>query len=258
MLSASLRTRLEKTATDNGFDLRLPAADDWLVFASTQTPLRLWLGADADKRLFAAISQYNVASELRTHEIAPPFPLPDGARAALFAPDIPALDRLVRRIFQLSITLPDELLHVFHRQTAKLPKTTEVERLVVQRVGQEIFRAALLDYWQRRCAISGLAVPELLRASHIKPWADCETDAERLDVYNGLLLAPHFDAAFDLGFLTVDDEGGIVVSPVLADEARRVIGFDKPMRVQTLRNEHRRYLAWHRERVFRKGAREAG
>jgi len=61
----------------------------------------------------------------------------------------------------------------------------------------------LLDLWEGRCAVTGLAVPELLRASHIKPWADCETDAERLDVYNGFLLAPHLDAAFDLGFITV-------------------------------------------------------
>ncbi|MDC0682621.1 HNH endonuclease signature motif containing protein [Sorangium atrum] len=50
--------------------------------------------------------------------------------------------------------------------------------------------------------MTGLAVPALLRASHIKPWADCETDAERLDVYNGILLAPHLDAAFDRGFIT--------------------------------------------------------
>ena len=51
--------------------------------------------------------------------------------------------------------------------------------------------------------MTGLDVPELLRASHIKPWADCGTDAERLDVFNGLLLAPHLDAAFDAGFITI-------------------------------------------------------
>jgi len=251
MLSASLRTRLEKTATDNGFDVRLSFENDWLAFASSQTPIRVWLSADAEKRLLVAISQYNVASELHQHEIVLSTPLPEGARAVLFAPDFQALDRLVRRIFQLSITLPDELLHVFERQTAKLPKTTEAERLVVQRVGQEIYRAALLNYWHYRCAMTGLAVPELLRASHIKPWADCETDAERLDVYNGLLLAPHFDLAFDKGFITVDDEGQVIVSPTLPDEARVLLGFDKPMRVRMLRDEHRAYLVWHREKVFR-------
>jgi hypothetical protein len=95
--------------------------------------------------------------------------------AALTVADMPALHRLLRRAFQLSCTLPDELLHAFEKKVAALPKTTEAERLVVQRVGQDIFRAGLIDYWEGRCAITGLAIPELLRASHIKtrassPW----------------------------------------------------------------------------------------
>jgi predicted restriction endonuclease len=89
-------------------------------------------------------------------------------------------------------------------------------------VGQDIFRHGLLEYWEGRCAITGLAVPELLRASHIKPWAECGTDAERLDVFNGLLLAPQIDAAFDLGFIGIEDEGTVVVSPALDEEARRI------------------------------------
>jgi predicted restriction endonuclease len=50
----------------------------------------------------------------------------------------------------------------------------------------------------------------LLRASHIKPWADCETDAELLDVYNGLLLAAHLDAAFDSSLISFNEKGQIL------------------------------------------------
>jgi len=50
-----------------------------------------------------------------------------------------------------------------------LPKITKAESHGVQRVGQDPFRQGLLDFWEGRCAITGLAVPELLRASHIKP-----------------------------------------------------------------------------------------
>src|SRR5262249_62061915 len=110
---------------------------------------------------------------------------------------------------------PDELLNVFKMTTATLPRTTEAERLLVQRVGQDIFRAGLIEYWEGSCAISGLAVTEILRASHIKPWADCENDRERLDVFNGFLLAPHLDAAFDRGFFTVTDDGAVFVSASL-------------------------------------------
>ena len=95
-----------------------------------------------------------------------------------------------------------------------------------------------------------LKVSALLRASHVKPWADCETDAERLDVYNGILLAPQLDAAFDRGFITVADDGGIVVSDVLDVEARATLGLDRPLRVHGLTEGHRAYLPWHRDRIF--------
>jgi len=98
--------------------------------------------------------------------------------------------------------------------------------------------------------IANLAVPQLLRASHIKPWADCASDAERLDVFNGILLAPHLDAAFDGGFITVADDGAIVVARALDATARRVLDIDKPLWVRGLTDGHRVYLPWHRGRVF--------
>jgi hypothetical protein len=159
---------------------------------------------------------------------------------------------LLRRAFQLSRTLPDELLHVFEGQTAELPRSTEAERLVIQRVGQDIFRRGLLEYWDGSCAITGLAVTDLLRASHIKPWADCESDADRLDVFNGFLLAPHLDATFDAGFITVAQDGAVLVSDALSAEARAVLGLDRPWRVRGLHCAHECYLPWHRTKVFRR------
>jgi hypothetical protein len=130
------------------------------------------------------------------------------------------------------------------------PTTTEAERLAVQRVGQDVFRAGLTKYWHGRCAVTGLAVPELLRASHIKPWAACETDGERLDLCNGLLLAAHLDAAFDAGLMTIEDNGRVVVSERLNAVARALLGLERPVEVMRLTDGHRRYLAWHREKVF--------
>ena len=82
-----------------------------------------------------------------------------------------------------------ESLQRFREQSRTLPEVTEALRLVVQRIGQDLFRAAVVDYWQGRCGVTGLDVVPLLRASHIKPWSKCATDEERLDVFNGLLLA---------------------------------------------------------------------
>ena len=250
-LSPATITRLEKIAVDNGFDLTLPREGDWLGFASTQAPLRLWLTAFALDKFVAALSQPGVVRALADYGTALTLALPQGASSALSVADIPKLHRLVRRAFQLSKTLPDQLLRTFEKQTATFPRATEAERLVIQRVGQDVFRAGLLDYWDGRCAITGLAVSEVLRASHIKPWAACDSDAERLSVFNGLLLAPNLDAVFDRGFITVTKDGGILVSPQLGDVDRRLLGLDVSLRVQRLEEGHQPFLCFHREHVFR-------
>jgi hypothetical protein len=245
------RTRLEKAAMDNGFDQELPRNGAWLGFSSTKSPLWVWLSVDAAGRPLVAFSQLKVSTALAASGSSTDEPLPLGARGVVAVADVPALHSLLRRAFQLSRTLPDEPLRRFAAKTRHMPRETEAERLVVQRIGQDMFREDLLEYWEGRCAISGLAVPELLRASHIKPWADCESDAERLDVFNGLLLAPHLDAAFDRGFITVGDDGTVVVSAELVAEDRRVLGVDGALCVRGIEEAHRRYLAWHRGRVFR-------
>jgi len=178
-------------------------------------------------------------------------PLPIGAVASRSVSTIPELHRLVRRAFQLSRILPDELLNNFEQATAALPRTIEIERLVVERVGQDIFRNGLLEYWQGRCALTGLAVPELLRASHIKPWPLCDSDAERLDIFNGLLLAPNLDAAFDCGLITLANDGLIILSARLDPAARSAIGVDMSLRANHLTSAHQVYLAFHRAHKFR-------
>ena len=252
-LSPVIVSRVEKAATDNGFDQELRREGNWLIFASTQCPLRVWIGSFDAAAFLVAFSQQNVVRALGEYGKPTAAPAPQGAVAGRTVEDVPALHRLLRRAFTLSKTLPNELLHTFERQVALLPRTTEAERLVVQRVGQNIFRDALLDLWEGRCPATGLATPELLRASHIKPWADCETDAERLDVYNGILLAPHLDAAFDRGFITLADDGDFVVSDTLDGAARAILGVDRPLRVGGLTERHQLYLIWHRRRVFRTG-----
>jgi hypothetical protein len=249
-LSPATITRLEKLAVDNGFDRELPREGDWLSFASTQAPLRLWLTVFGEAVFIAAFSQAHVARALDGYGTPMAAPLPPGAAAGRTVVDIPALHRLVHRAFLLSRTLPHELLHRFETQTAALPRATEAERLVIQRVGQDIFRDGLLGYWEGRCAITGLRTAPLLRASHTKPWAACDTDAERLDVFNGLLLAPHMDVAFDGGWITVGDDGAVIVSERLGREDRAVLGLSGPLRIDGLRSAHLPYLAWHRERVF--------
>lgn len=89
----------------------------------------------------------------------------------------------------------------------KLAVATQREALVQARVGQGGFRKALLERFGGRCGVTGVADPDLLRASHIVPWAACEDEADRLRPDNGVLLSALWDAAFDGGAASFDDAG---------------------------------------------------
>lgn len=250
--SAATLALLEKVAADNGFDRDAGRDGVWLAFASSQTPMRLWLSAADDAVCLAAFSMAHVVSGLDAFGQPLVTSMPLGAAGGRVVVGFPDLHQLVRTAFRLSRTLPDALLDRFTRETAGLSRATEVERLTVQRIGQDIFRKGLLEYWDGRCAVTGLAVPELLRASHIKPWAACESDAERLDVFNGLLLSPNFDALFDGGLITLSREGLVTVSARLTTGDASILGLPVQSTVK-LSAGHERYLRYHRTNVYKDG-----
>ncbi|WP_050985994.1 HNH endonuclease [Thiomonas arsenitoxydans] len=164
------------------------------------------------------------------------------------------LYRILRRAAAIARTMPNRVADQFRHAVQALPATTEAERLVIQRIGQDLFRNALLDYWQGRCCVTNLAVPGLLRASHIKPWAKCVEDDERLDVFNGLLLAPHVDALFDGGWISFSDQGCLIVSAALPADARQQLGISPQWAIHGLKPAHIRYLQFHRDFVLMQGA----
>lgn len=166
------------------------------------------------------------------------------------------LGRLLRRAAELAMALPNHAAEQYATEVAKLeaepPSATEALRLTKQRVGQDLFRKALMDYWGGACAVTGLHLPELLRASHAKPWADCATDAERLDVFNGFLLSAQLDALFDSGLITFDEQGLLLPAAKLTDVHQVLLGLadEPPLHLRWISAAHLPYLAWHRTHVF--------
>lgn len=132
------------------------------------------------------------------------------------------------------------------------PNLTRTERdaLIAARMGQGRFRDAVLDRWERACALTGCAFEPMLRASHIKPWSLSEKP-ERLDPHNGLPLAAHVDALFDRGFITFEDDGTLRAAPELPEEALSMLGEARGLRRELTRKE-RAFLAFHRETLFGK------
>jgi hypothetical protein len=106
-----------------------------------------------------------------------------------------------------------------------------------------------MKVWDGTCAVTGLDVPLLLRASRINPWRDSD-NRERLDKYNSLLLSSAYDAAFDAGLITFAANGEIVVSARLTRSQIRQLGLNLAARITELRNVHQEYLKHHRRNVF--------
>ena len=243
---------MDKAAVDEGFGLKRPDDGEWLAYDSLGAPASIRLTFVAPDYV-VAVNHAGVAADLIERWQAWPSggdpSVPDGFTAFIVSDTAP-LHHLVREVWRLARALPIEPLRVFEGQTRNLPRTTEAERLVIQRIGQDVFREALLSFWGGCCAVTGVADPRLLRASHIKPWAKCETDAARLDVYNGLLLAPHLDAAFDCGLISFCESGAILLSPQFDKSDQAALGIHGNLALYRLGNRHLPNLAWHRSFVF--------
>ncbi|NOI16879.1 HNH endonuclease [Vibrio coralliilyticus] len=137
------------------------------------------------------------------------------------------------------------------RQVMSDQKLTDTEKsiMVKTRMGQGHFRSQLVQMWGG-CAVTGYRNTQLLLASHIKPWRQ-SNNKERLDKFNGLLLLANLDKAFDLGFISFDNNGKVLISDYL--ETPEVIGLREDMSFRIMR-EHKPYLAHHRDTLF-KGSR---
>ena len=135
----------------------------------------------------------------------------------------------------------------------------EREQMVRQRVNQQFFRTAVLAAYNSRCCITGLALPELLNASHIIPWAACAST--RVNPANGLCLNALHDRAFDRGIITISADSRVIVSPAVhrmgktAEAQKWLLDFhDAPLRRPDRFSPDPEFLAWHRENRFRSAA----
>lgn len=62
---------------------------------------------------------------------------------------------------------------------------------------------------------------------------------------------PHRDAAFDRGFIMVQDDGAVLAPGSLHDTARELLGLRERLQVRVLSTAHRVCLRWHRVLIFK-------
>lgn len=150
-------------------------------------------------------------------------------------------------------SLPEVLTH---EEAITLPEGKVREALVKVRIGQTFFRNSVLAAYEYRCCISGLAVPELLNASHIVPWS--QDTNQRSNPSNGLCLNAVLDRAYDRGFLTVlPDQTVQLSSSLIAKQDDKVITsillqyHGKKILTPSRFAPEPTLLQWHNDNVFR-------
>ncbi|WP_120968820.1 HNH endonuclease signature motif containing protein [Comamonas sp. lk] len=119
--------------------------------------------------------------------------------------------------------------------------------LVDARMGQGGYRTALLRAWDGMCALTGIKCPEMLVASHIKPWSE-SNKREKLDVENGLLLSANVDSLFDRFLISFEDDGTLLTSSKLPAGTMKLAGLDGFTKLRSRPSTvTASYLKYHRE-----------
>jgi putative restriction endonuclease len=132
------------------------------------------------------------------------------------------------------------------------PTLSDTQRIALIRArrGQGLFRWKVQSI-ERACRVTKVDRLDHLVASHVKPWRDGSNE-ERLNGENGLLLTPTIDHLFDRGFISFEDNGDLIVSPVADHLSLRRMGIpiDTRFNVGSFSEGQRRFLDYHRQNVL--------
>lgn len=136
-----------------------------------------------------------------------------------------------------------------HILDAEIPNTTR-KSLISARIGQGIFKERVAKI-ENACRITFVDNPTHLIGSHIKPWRESNNE-ERLHGANGLLLTPTADHLFDRGFISFEDSGDVLFSPVVDLVSLKRMGLDpqQPPKPVPFNTDQKHFLEHHRREVF--------
>ncbi len=143
--------------------------------------------------------------------------------------------------------LEDTYIENDKNETIKKIRDSYLQRLYknqLKQETQEIFGDVV-------CMISQVPYYAMI-ASHIKPFVVSE-DTEEYDAQNGLLLGKDLDFLFDQGYISIDNDGKIILSKNIREKIVKYhrlenLYIDKRL----LTKERKIYLSYHRNRIFKR------
>lgn len=125
----------------------------------------------------------------------------------------------------------------------------EKEIITKARINQSIFRNKMLNKY-KHCCLCGITNQDLLVASHIKPWSKSNKN-EKVNEYNGLLLCSMHDKLFDLGYISFNDDGTILISKKLDKNDQIFSNIDEKRTIE-ITNDNIPFIKYHRDNIFKK------
>lgn len=194
----------------------------------------------------AYLAQISKPLVMKVLELAAPFLL-DLARDSNIQEDQPLTERTLESLSDWEEDQSQTILSTVEAHTERIA-------LIKARVGQGTFRQRVSEI-ERFCRVTNVVNPEHLVASHIKPWRE-STNEERLAGANGLLLTPNIDHLFDRGFISFDDDGELLQSPVADPFSLERMGVRQSHRttVGNFNSDQKYFLNYHRSEIFLKSA----
>lgn len=244
------RSLVEKAGYDFGFEHVQTSTEQEVILVSARHPAKAKV---TQQKTEFEVSISSPRTAILNEELCRCFPEFTYSSGVFRVCSHNELGQILRRAANLAYALPNqaalEYQSTLDQELKKLPASsrgTEVERMVRQRVGQQAYRNAMLSYWGHGCAVTGITVGAVLRASHAKPWAECDNDEERLDVFNGFLLNANLDALFDRFMISFDLSGTLLVAPSIPKKDLVGLGLVTPLKLRWLAEEHVPYLKYHK------------
>lgn len=244
MLPRDIAIECDKIAFDNGYKQSIGEQNGWRKYRSNNVYGSIWLTVNEQRLWMIALENKSVIELIKNNRSAKKGP----GFASFEVESVESCSKFLDHVYKLSPKSSTNLESRFLIDSAHLSDETEVDRQNKKRIGQDLLRKELLSIHNNRCELTGIDNPELLRASHIKPWATCSSSKERLDVNNCLLLSALWDAAFDEGFVTIDQSGFPVFSKVLTQNSVSSLVWKLRINIEPPRQK---FLDWHRRHVFK-------
>lgn len=171
-----------------------------------------------------------------------------------------ALPRVTKLNFVKVKNVIDNKLYIYVKPTFFIDEKTNEEKVIVEnllaggkkaaenhRKKQTQYRRELLDEMPA-CIITKVTEDRILEACHIKPYSVCNDD-EKYDPHNGLVMTPTYHKLFDMGFISFNDNGTIIISPFLSNMNKKRLELEDNKQYR-IPKTCATYLAYHRTNIY--------